>query len=114
MLKYRPANRSINKNCFCTACVNINKKRCPSGCKKFNCLATASRYLTSYEPNIFNNSISFCEEIKSNYHPKYTPFYVIKMNCQAMPNSQQNENNDEEFSDFRIKSPSTNERRFEQ
>ena len=134
LVNWRPPGRSFDKNCYCTACVNINRKLCPSGCrKKFNCLATASRYLTSFEPNLFNNSISYCKysvlsthisklkdnathcsfyihyicstgkEMKSTYLPKYTPYYDIKMTCSALPNIDEN-GESEEYSSYRVKS----------
>ena len=101
VLSWRPIGQLFDKQCYCTACVNINKKICPSSCKKFNCLATASRYLTSFEPNIFNSTVNYCSGLKSTYYPKYTPFYDIKMTCSGMPNEDENE---DEFGDYQIKS----------
>lgn len=99
LLNYRPQGRFVDKKCYCTACVNINKKLCP---KKFNCLATASRYLTSFEPNTFNNTINYCNEIKSTYHPKYTPYYDIKMSCSGIPNQDEDAETSDDY--YKIKS----------
>lgn len=103
IVNWRPIGKPFDKQCYCTACVNINKKICPSGCKKFNCLATASRYLTSFEPNIFNSTVNLCSELKSTYYPKYTPFYDIKMSCTGLPGQAEN---GEECDDYKIKSES--------
>lgn len=101
LLNFRPQGRSVDKKCYCTACVNINKKICPSNCKKFNCLATASRYLSSFDPYQYNSSINYCNEIKSSYRPKYTPFYDIQMSCSGLSNQDDN--------DYQLKSLSEKE-----
>jgi thiol-disulfide isomerase/thioredoxin len=67
--------------CYCTACVNINSKLCPGNCRRFNCLATASRYLHSFEPTYVNASLSKCNQIKSSYLPKFTPYFDIQIKC---------------------------------
>lgn len=87
IVRWRPIGKSAEKKCYCTACIRINLSKCPSGCKKFNCLATVARYLNSFEPLEINKTASFCNEIKSTYQPKYTPYYKIEVTCSGnLPN----------------------------
>lgn len=84
-VKWRPPVRSGQKKCFCTACVQYTKSKCPGDCKSFNCLNTASRFLSSFEPTSFvNKSANYCNEIKTKYQPRYTPYYSIDLACTGL------------------------------
>ncbi|RWS14982.1 disulfide isomerase-like protein [Dinothrombium tinctorium] len=78
---WRPHGKPADKKCYCTSCIRVSLAKCPGGCKRFNCLATASRYLASFNPHDVNHTASFCNEIKSNYQPKFTPYYRIVTSC---------------------------------
>lgn len=81
VVRWRPSNKGSDKKCFCTACVHISLAKCPASCQRFNCLATASRFLNDFDPNSANNSAEFCNQIKSSYEPKYTSYYRIVTTC---------------------------------
>ena len=81
VIHWRVAGKSVSKKCFCTACVHVSLARCPASCKRFNCLATASRYLDTFDPGSVNRTASYCNEIRSSYQPKYTPYYKIIVSC---------------------------------
>jgi hypothetical protein len=80
-VRWRPSGKATDKKCFCTACVHISLAKCPASCKRFNCLATASRFLSDFDPNSVNNTATYCNQIKSSYQPKYTSYYRIITSC---------------------------------
>jgi len=80
-VRWRPSSKATDKKCFCTSCVHLSLTKCPANCKRFNCLATASRYLSDFDPNSVNNTASYCNEIKASYQPKYTSYYRIHTTC---------------------------------
>lgn len=84
-IKWKPSVGSGHKKCFCTACVQLTKSKCPGGCTSFNCLSTASRFLSSFEPTSFvNKSANYCNQIKTKFQPRYTPYYSIDLACTGL------------------------------
>lgn len=84
-IKWKPSIRSGHKKCFCTACVQMTKSKCPGGCKSFNCLTTASRFLSAFDPTSFvNSSTNYCNQIKTKFQPRYTPYYSIDLACTGL------------------------------
>lgn len=81
IIKWHLSGNSIHKKCYCTACVHVDVSKCPANCKKFNCFATAGRYLNSFEPLKINKTASYCNEVSTIYQSKYTPYYKIKVTC---------------------------------
>lgn len=84
-----------------TVLIAVSVAKCPSGCKRFNCLATSSRYLATFEPStVVNSSATYCNEIKGTYQPKFTPYYKITVSCSGKsPSGVDYEN------EFRLHSP---------
>lgn len=80
-LKLTESDRSTA--CYCTACVHINTAICPANCKRFNCLATAARYMDTFEISspYLNASATKCNQIRSSYLPKFTPYFDIRTRC---------------------------------
>ena len=84
-VKWKPSLRSGQKKCFCTACVQMTKSKCPGGCGSFNCLTTASRFLASFDPSSFvNSSANYCNQITTKFQPRYTPYYSIDVACTGL------------------------------
>lgn len=84
-VKWKPSLRSGQKRCFCTACVQVTKSKCPGGCGSFNCLTTASRFLSSFDPSSFvNSSANYCNQITTKFQPRYTPYYSIDVACTGL------------------------------
>ncbi|RWS29465.1 disulfide isomerase-like protein [Leptotrombidium deliense] len=81
IVHWRPHGKPADKKCYCTSCIHISLAKCPGGCKRFNCLATASRYLSTFNPSDVNSTASYCNEIRSNYQPKFTPYYRVVTSC---------------------------------
>ncbi|CAG2104275.1 unnamed protein product [Medioppia subpectinata] len=81
VVRWRPSSKASDKKCFCTACVHLSLAKCPANCQRFNCLATAARYLTDFDPNSANNTASYCNQIKFSFTPKYTSYYRIVTTC---------------------------------
>jgi thiol-disulfide isomerase/thioredoxin len=81
VVRWRPSSKASDKKCFCTSCVHLSLAKCPANCHRFNCLATASRFLTDFDPNDANNTAEYCNQIKSSYQPKYTSYYRIVTTC---------------------------------
>ena len=84
-IKWKPLQRTGHKKCFCTACVQVTRSKCPGGCGSFNCLTTASRFLSTLEPSSFvNRSSNYCNQIKTKFQPRYTPYYSIDLACTGL------------------------------
>lgn len=75
------ARRGMTKRCRCTACVHISLPKCPAKCARFDCLGTAARFLDDFDPNSVNTSATYCNQIKTVYEPKYTPYYKVSATC---------------------------------
>ncbi|XP_054168129.1 thioredoxin domain-containing protein 11-like [Oppia nitens] len=84
VVRWRPSSKASDKKCFCTSCIHLSLAKCPSSCQRFNCLATASRYLTDFDPNSANKTATFCNQIKYSYQPKYTSYYKIVTTCSGI------------------------------
>ena len=84
VVRWRPSSKTSDKKCFCMACVHLSLAKCPGNCQRFNCLATASRYLSDFDPNSANRSAEFCNQIKFSYQPKYSSHYRIDTTCSGI------------------------------
>lgn len=84
-IRWKPPIRSGHKKCFCTVCIQMTKSKCPGGCKSFNCLNTASRFLATFDPISFvNSSTNYCNQIKTRFQPRYMPYYSIDVACTGL------------------------------
>lgn len=84
VVRWRPSSKTSEKKCFCMSCVHLSLAKCPASCQRFNCLATASRYLSDFDPNSANRSAEFCNQIKMSYQPKYSSHYRIDTTCSGI------------------------------
>lgn len=80
-VRWRVSGKGSDKKCFCTACVHLSLAKCPANCQRFNCLATASRFLSDFDPNSINSTATYCNHIRSTFQPKYTSYYRIVTTC---------------------------------
>lgn len=80
--KFALKTRTRRKQCLCTLCIQADLTKYPSAGNPFDCQTPLASHFKKIDlENYVNETVIFCNDIRSSFRPSYTPYYEVQFAC---------------------------------